>query len=445
VRTDNIVFVFDFDGVIVDSINALYEVYIGFLREFGFKGNKEEFNVLNGPKISEIVSLLKEKHNINKSEQELSSVYCKNLSSIYKDARLNIGVEESLKMLKDNHIKIALASSSKKIEIESILNKFKLNQFFDFIISGDEVGKAKPSPEIYNVVKKKYPNHEYYVVEDSENGLQAAISNKMKTIFYNPKNRKTEKNVTYEIDSLHRIKEIITEIDLNCFTISKSRNITLQVVEHELYINALQEQTIEDLWNSELKKRQLFNGKIVSYHSHKKIGDTLYIECFVTQYKYFFAQLKNPELIPKIRPIGVCGIILDEDNNTMLAVRHNVTEYNGFYEFVPAGSVDSSKTENDLISFKEQIIEEFEEETQIKRENIKNIEPYCLIFDNNHGVYDICSKIYINGLLEHLIDSKQNEEYRNITIVKLAGIHKEIEIDKNNCVPTSIVALINLV
>ena len=441
-KTDKIIFIFDFDGVIVDTVNSLYDVYLDFLKEFRVKGNKEDFNLLNGPKISEIVSFLKEKYSIKKDEEELVSTYCKNLSLIYENAKLNDGVEEILKLLKSKNIKIALASSSKKEEIESVFNRYKLNNYFDFIITGDDIENAKPSPEIYNVVKKKYPNHEYYIIEDSENGLQAAINAGMKTIFYNPEYENIEKDVTYEINTLHQIKNIITEIDLNCFTVSKAKKITLKVVEHEPDINSSQKQTIENLWDAELKKRKLFNGKIVSYESHNKIGDILNIECFITQYKYFFAQLRSPELKLKITPIGVSGIIIDEDKNTVLAVRHNVTEYEGFYEFIPAGSIDPSKRKNDLILFQEQLIEEFEEETQLKKENIKNIEPYCLMLDRNHGVYDICSKIFSKGNIDYLMKAKENEEYRDIEIINLENIRNKVE--KNNCVPTSIIILNNL-
>lgn len=438
----NIIFIFDFDGVIVDTIQSLYDVYLDFSNEFGFKGNKEEFNLLNGPKISEIVSFLREKHNIKQSKEELSNIYHKKLSSIYQNARLNDGIEEILKLLKSKNIKIALASSSKKEEIESVFNRFKLNDYFDFIITGDDIELAKPSPEIYNAVKRKYPQYEWYVVEDSVNGLQAAISAGMKTIFYNPENKNIEKDITYEINALNQIKNVITEINLNCFTISKAKKITLKVVEHDPDIDTSQKRIIDNLWNQELQKRKLFNGKILSYKAHKKIGDTLNIECFITQYKYFFAQVKNPDLNLKIAIIGVSGIIIDKDNNTVLAARHNATEYEGFYEFIPAGNVDASKIKNGLVLFQEHLIEEFEEETKLKKENIKNIEPYCVIFDKNHGVYDVCSKIYINGLLENVMNSHQNEEYKNIEIINLENIHKKI--DKNNCVPTSVVILNNL-
>jgi len=367
----DLIFIFDFDGVIADSVSSLYEIYTNFLKQFGINGNQEEFNLLNGPKLSEIVSFLKNKYHIQKDKNELLEIYQNKIASIYKNIKLNADVENILKWLKHKNITIALASSSKKEEILSVLKRYDLEQYFNFIITGDDVKEAKPSPEIYNAVRNKYPNSEYYVIEDSENGLNAAKDAGMKTLFYNPKEYQIKMESTYTIHSLLQIKNIITEIELNCFTIAKADNISLKVIEYKPEINSSQKEAVETLWNDELKKRKLFNGKIVSYKSHKKNDNMIEIECFITQYKYFFAQLRNPQLKMKITPIGVSGIIIDEENNTLLAIRQNVTEYNGYYELIPAGSIDLSKRAGSNILFQNQLITEFEEETRISKDNIQ--------------------------------------------------------------------------
>jgi len=440
-KKNNVVFIFDFDGVIVDSVGLLYNVYFNFLNEFGIKGNKEECEFLNGPKLSEIVSFLKNKYHLQEDEKELLEIYQNKISSIYNNIKLNEGIENILEWLKKKNIKIALASSSKKEEILSVLKRYDIEQYFDFIITGDDIKEAKPSPEIYNTVRTKYPNCEFYVIEDSENGLKSANSAGLKTIFYNPNDNQINLETTYTIHSLSQIKKVITEIELNCFTVAKADNISLTAIEYEPEINSIQRDAIEKLWNDELKKRKLFNGNIVSYRSHENNHGTLNIECFITQYKYFFAQLRNPQLNLNITPIGVSGIIIDEENNTLLAVRQNVTEYNGYYELIPAGSIDSSKREGSNILFQNQLYIEFEEETRITKEHIKKIEPFCLIFDKNHGVYDICSIIHINGLIKNKLNTEQNEEYRNIEIINLEEIKNNIP---NKFVPTSVVIYNNL-
>ena len=442
-RESEIAFIFDFDGVIADSVSSLSNVYFDFLKKFGVNGNEEEFNLLNGPKLSEIVHFLKEKYKIDKDEKVLLDLYLGKISSAYKNIKLNNGIKEILELLRGKKIKTVLASSSKKEKIVAVLDRYNLNDLFDFIITGDDVQEAKPSPEIYNAVKNKYPGNDYYVIEDSENGLKAAIAAEMKTILYTSKQNNFNITPTYTINSLSQIKEILTEIELNCFTVAKAENISLKVIDYEPDFSPLQKDIIEKLWNDELKKRKLFNGKIVSYKSHEKKGNTLKIECFVTQYKYFFAQLRDPQLNLKITPIGVSGIIIDEKNNTLLAIRQNVTEYNGYYELIPAGSIDPSKRDGNNILFKDQLVAEFEEETQISKDNIKTTKPFCLIFDKAHGVYDICSKIFINGLIKNKLNTEQNEEYKDIEIMDLNILLSSVE--QNKFLPTSIIILNNMV
>ena len=53
--------IFDLDGTLIDSIPELYSAYKNFLNKFGYIGNKKEFELLNGPKLDEIISLLKKK------------------------------------------------------------------------------------------------------------------------------------------------------------------------------------------------------------------------------------------------------------------------------------------------------------------------------------------------------------------------------------------------
>jgi len=202
---DDLVVVFDFDGVIVDSVGALYEAYLEFLRSFGAEGSQEEFNLLNGPKLTEIVSFLKKQYQLQQTEAHLLRQFHKNLSAIYANANLNEGIGDILRVLKNKNVKVALASASRKKEIEWVLNKFKLTPYFDFIITGDDVKKANPSPEIYKRVKAHYPTSEFVVVEDSENGLQAATDAGMKTIFYNTNHKKIEKKKP-PTRSLHSVK-----------------------------------------------------------------------------------------------------------------------------------------------------------------------------------------------------------------------------------------------
>ena len=439
----NAVFIFDFDGVIVDSVTALYDTYDNFLKQYGHRGNQIEFDYLNGPKLADIITYLKEKYNLPPQEAELMSIYLDLLSSLYHRVNLYEGIEDLFIFLKERNYKIAIASSGKRKDIKYVLEKFNLSGYIDTLSTGDDVREAKPSPEIYLLAKGFYPDHEYYVIEDSKNGLEAAYVAETNTIFFNPDKRINEEHVLYEIYQLSEIQNIVEEFQLKCFTLAKTSDISLNLVNYEPTFLDAQKEAIEKIWNQHLiKKKNLFNGKIVCYKSHTKRNNVLSVDCFITEYKFFFAQLQNQDLDLGIMPIGVSGVIIDKNDNLLLGVRRNVTEYDGFYELAPSGGICSSKRKDEVILYEEQLIEELLEETEIKREMIDKIEPFCFILDRNNGVYDICSKLHINKFLDVLFLTKKNEEYKNFEILNLKDAKKQIK--KNAYVPTSRVMLTNL-
>lgn len=436
------VFIFDFDGVIAASVTALYDTYDHFLQQYGHRGNQKEFDFLNGPKLADIISYLKETYKLPPREDELMLIYLNLLSSLYHRVNLYEGIEDVFSFLKERNYKIAIASSGKRKDITHVLEKFNLSSYIDSLFTGDDVSEAKPSPEIYNLAQSHYPNHEYYVIEDSKNGLEAAFVANTNTIFFNPDRRIQTEHILYEIHELSEIRNVVEEFELNCFTLAKTNNISLNLVNYNPTFSENQKDAIEKIWNQYLKLKQLFNGKIVCYKSHEKSNNVLSVECFITEYKFFFAQQNSSELDLGIMPIGVSGVIIDKNDNVLIAVRKNVTEYNGFYELAPSGGICSLKRKDKIILHEEQLIEELLEETEIKRDVIEAIEIFCFIFDKNDGVYDICSKLHVSKPLEQLLKNKTTKEYKNFEIVSLKDVKSKII--KNDCVPTSRVMLLNL-
>lgn len=94
------------------------------------------------------------------------------------------GLYELLDFLKKEHYLTAVATSSSR---ESALRKLKsshLEDYFDVMVCGDMVTKAKPDPEIYQTacLQLKKPPEQLLALEDSENGLKSALAAGMKAI-----------------------------------------------------------------------------------------------------------------------------------------------------------------------------------------------------------------------------------------------------------------------
>jgi HAD superfamily hydrolase (TIGR01509 family) len=436
-----IIFVFDFDGVICDSLKALYCAYIDFLNDFGLKGSSEEFELLNGPKLSEIVAFLKKRYSLKPEPDILERLYKNKISLAYENACPVKGVVQILEFLRLKKIQIALASSSDRVSINRFLKKFGLEYFFECIVTGEDVLEAKPSPQIYELIKKKFPDQIYYVVEDSLKGIKAAKTAGMNTVLFDCESSKNLDDADFYISSTEGIRQLVEEIELNCFTMSMAKSFELKIVEKKVCLKPEQLDMVNNLWEKEANGRKLTNGKILSYISHAQINEKIVVECFVTEYKFFLAQLYSFSLDFGIEPIGVSGMLIDPDGNTLIAMRKNLSQYKNSVEFVPAGAIDPETCKNTKKLHENQLICELQEEAGISNETIKNIYPYCLIYDKSHKVYDICSIISLNKSLKKINLTESEDENSRLEIVKLS------EISRRSCdadwVPVSRVLYLN--
>jgi HAD superfamily hydrolase (TIGR01509 family) len=90
------------------------------------------------------------------------------------------GAQELLESLKGK-VKLALASMNNRDVIDHMLNELKVREFFSVVLTGDEVTKSKPDPEIFlkSALKLRTRPNKCVVVEDSIFGVKAAKAGKM--------------------------------------------------------------------------------------------------------------------------------------------------------------------------------------------------------------------------------------------------------------------------
>ena len=97
-------------------------------------------------------------------------------------------VPKILEYLKENNIPIALGSASKNAK--PILEKVGLLPYFDAIVDGNHVTKAKPNPEVFLLAAQQLGvnANDCVVFEDAVAGIQAANAAKMISIGIGDKN-----------------------------------------------------------------------------------------------------------------------------------------------------------------------------------------------------------------------------------------------------------------
>src|SRR5690606_6475042 len=75
---------------------------------------------------------------------------------------------EFMLMLYEKGYKMALASSNNRKAVDAVVERFNLDKYFNFIISGEDVSKGKPDPEIFLTAANnmKVEPKECLVIED---------------------------------------------------------------------------------------------------------------------------------------------------------------------------------------------------------------------------------------------------------------------------------------
>jgi HAD superfamily hydrolase (TIGR01509 family) len=122
------------------------------------------------------------------------------------------GIPELLLKLQKASIPTAVASSSPMEFIKVIINNLNLNNYFQFLLSGDEVEHGKPAPDIYLTAAKRLDvlPSDCFVLEDSHNGATAAKRAGMTCIgFQNPNSGKQDLSIA------DVLVNTITQIDID--------------------------------------------------------------------------------------------------------------------------------------------------------------------------------------------------------------------------------------
>ncbi len=178
--------IFDMDGVLIDSEFYWEKREGNFFKEYIPKWNKQDQKQIVGMTMKAIHTHLKQKHNCKMTWPEYKETINNTAKIIYgEETNLLPDVLETLKLIKQLKLKIALVSSSPIEWINIVLKRFNLKQYFNVIISGQTSNlPSKPDPTVYKLALKKLkidPN-EAIVVEDTKNGATSAKNANIKTI-----------------------------------------------------------------------------------------------------------------------------------------------------------------------------------------------------------------------------------------------------------------------
>jgi len=182
------IFLFDLDGVIVDTAKYHYLAWRNLANSLGFDFTEEQNEHLKGVSRVKSLEVLLEIGNVNLTEDKKKTLldvknneYLEYVNKMTPDEILP-GVIRILDFLDKKGVKYALGSASKNASL--ILEKVGLLDRFSALVDGNDVSKAKPDPEVFLIgaSKLKTDPENCIVVEDAIAGVQAANKAKMLSI-----------------------------------------------------------------------------------------------------------------------------------------------------------------------------------------------------------------------------------------------------------------------
>ena len=211
--------VFDMDGVIFDSERKVVECWIEIAAKYGIKDMEKLCRKCLGTNSIETRRLALEFYGedfpYDERKAEQSALYHER----YDGGRLpmKVGVKELLDFLKEKGLKIALASSTRRVVVENQLRDAGILPYFDKVVCGDMVSHSKPHPEIFlRACEELSVEPECAIaIEDSYNGIRSAHAAGMRPIMVPDMaepNEEMERLAEVILPSLLEVKEYIKQM-----------------------------------------------------------------------------------------------------------------------------------------------------------------------------------------------------------------------------------------
>lgn len=216
--------IFDMDGVMVDSERQSNEGWLWAAKQLGVEMPIWLIDSFKGAPVKLSMKLFDDYYDgrydrkIDYSEmRELRTKHVMDMREV-EGLPVKPGLTELLEYIKKNHLKCAVATSTRKASAEATLHNIGAWEYLDAVVYGDQVEHGKPEPDIFLRAAEQIgvkPEHAI-VIEDSINGIKAGFAAGMRvvhvpdTIIIDDEIRK----LTYEVcDSLFGVMDVVDALN----------------------------------------------------------------------------------------------------------------------------------------------------------------------------------------------------------------------------------------
>jgi len=212
-------FLFDLDGVIVDTAIYHYQAWKEMANSLGFDISEKFNEQLKGVSRMDSLDIILKHGGVEVSDEEKLVLATQknenylNLVSKMSSADILPGVSDFFEQVKKENIKIALGSVSKNAKL--ILERIGMLDDFDAIIDGTKISKGKPDPEVFlkGAEELDFLPAECLVFEDAVAGVEAAKRAGMKAVGIGKKDVLTQADVVFDDLVGVDIHELLAEVN----------------------------------------------------------------------------------------------------------------------------------------------------------------------------------------------------------------------------------------
>jgi HAD superfamily hydrolase (TIGR01509 family) len=174
------------DGVIIDSEPIHFDIDVKTMSFLGAAITQNELERYVGMTNPEMWAIIKQEFNLPQSVSEIIDYQLSAKIEMLRSTEIEPidGINDLILELKKHNILLGIASSSPIKFINEVLIKFNFLHYFDCVVSGEEVAKGKPAPDVYLEAARQLgvTPDKCIVLEDSKNGVASAKAAEMKCI-----------------------------------------------------------------------------------------------------------------------------------------------------------------------------------------------------------------------------------------------------------------------
>lgn len=213
--------IFDLDGILADSEPWWNDIDAQLLAEYGVTYRGEYHRNVLGVSYPIAVAFYKKAFGLSAPTGEMMRRRGEIATEFFtKRIGLFPETKEVLEELQNMNLRLAVGTSSVSASARPFLERHGLTRFFDAVVTGEEVDRGKPAPDIYLRAAEKLGLAgvgDCLVIEDALSGIAAANAAKMRVAaipdrrFVDP--RDYEKGVDFLLSKLGEVPPLIRKIN----------------------------------------------------------------------------------------------------------------------------------------------------------------------------------------------------------------------------------------